>query len=254
MRTRAGFVVALMLIAPGAARAEFQLSVYGGANAANSSDLHIHSPGLTDTFDVDWYGNSFSPPPYWGARGTWWLNDFNMPRLGVAVDFTHAKAKADLDDAEVGAAFSHLEFTNGLNTVTLNGLYRRSINARCGSYLGFGVGAAVPHVEVNTIPSQGETWEYQLDGPAVQGLIGARLEVAHGFSLFGEYKANYAWINADLKGGGNLETNILTNQFAFGISYAFGGPTQYYLSGAGARPSYRPLRLRPAIKGHGHRA
>jgi lipid A oxidase len=145
----------------------------------------------------------------------------------VAFDYTHAKVKADLDDPAVGAVFSHLEFTDGLNTLTLNGLYRAPINNWFGVYAGLGAGVAIPHVEVKTIPYQGTTWEYQASGPDVQGLIGANVNLGHGFSLFGEYKANYSFNDVDLVGGGTLETNVLTHQFAIGVSFAFGGAPQY---------------------------
>ena len=61
-----------------------------------------------------------------------------------------------------------------------------------------GAGAAFPHVEVRTIPDQGKTFEYQLTGPAVQALLGASVDIAYGFSVFAEYKANYSWNDADL--------------------------------------------------------
>ena len=199
-------------------------------NTANSSDMTFHSPLVNGKFSVNWYGNSFEPPPYWGVRGTWWLDDFNLPRWGVAVDLTHAKARADLDDdARLGANFGHLEFTNGLNTLTLNGLYRMPLNKRFSLYGGVGAGAAIPHVEVKTKPFQGYTYEYQVTGPSVQGMLGASFNLGHGFSLFGEYKANFTWNHADdLVGGGWLKTNILTNQFAIGVSYTFGAPPAQY--------------------------
>jgi lipid A oxidase len=53
------------------------------------------------------------------------------------------------------------------------------------------------------------------------------VELGRGFSMFGEYKANYTWNDADLKGGGHLETDILTHQFAVGLSYFFGGRTHH---------------------------
>jgi lipid A oxidase len=227
MRTLPHIVVGFALLFPAAAKAEFQISGYGGANIANSGDATINTPLVNGSFDIDWFGDSFEPPPYYGVRGTWWLSDFNLPRWGVAIDFTHAKAKADLDDPVVGANFSTLEFTNGLNTATLNGLYRMPLGGRFSTYVGAGAGAAFPHVEVTTIPDQGRTFEYQLTGPAVQGLIGASVELGHGFSLFGEYKANYSWNDADLVGGGTLEADVLTHQFAIGLSFAFGAPPQY---------------------------
>jgi lipid A oxidase len=223
MRVGALLFGSLLALAPAAAKAEFQLSVYGGANTANNSDVTLNLGALSGTFDVDWFGDSWSRPPYYGVRGTWWLDNFSQPNWGVAVDFTHAKVKADLDDPAVGSRFDRLEFTNGLNSVTLNGLYRRPFNQWFGVYAGAGAGASIPHVEVETIPATQRTFEYQLTGPVVQGLIGANVNLAYGFSLFGEYKASYSWNDADLNGGGSLETDILTHQFAVGLSYTFGG-------------------------------
>lgn len=226
MRTLPCIIGVLVLAAPGAANAEFQMSGYGGANAANNSDVTLHTQLVDDTFDVDWFGDSFNPPPYWGVRGTWWLNDFGHSHWGLAIDYTHAKVKADLDGS-LGNSFSTLEFTNGLNTAALNALYRTPLSDRFTLYAGAGAGVAFPHVEVRTIPDQGKTFEYQVTGPTVQGLIGIDMKLAYGFSAFAEYKANFSWNEADLVGGGTLETNVLTHQVAIGLSYSFGAPPQY---------------------------
>ncbi len=229
MRVGALIAGCLIALAPAAARAEFQISAYGGFNTANDSDVTISSPLVSTTVDVDWFGDSFHLPPYWGVRGTWWLTNFGMPRWGAALDYAHAKVKADLDDPAVGSHFSHLEFTDGLNLFTLNALYRMPLNDRFSFYAGVGAGASVPHVEVKTIPYQGTTWEYQLAGPTVQALIGASVHVAYGVSLFAEYKANYSWNDTDLEGGGTLDTNVLTHQFAAGLSISLGPrPTAPY--------------------------
>jgi len=223
MRRLPQIVGAVVLFASPAARAEFQISAYGGANTANNSDVTLNTPLVNGTFDVDWFGDSFEAPPYWGIRGAWWLDDFNLPRWGVAIDYTHAKVKADLDDPDLHGRFSTLELTNGLNTATLNALYRAPLGHRFTLYGGAGAGVAFPHVEVETVPSQGKTFEYQVTGPTVQGLIGIDVDLAYGFSAFAEYKANFSWNDADLVGGGTLETNVLTHQFAVGLSYRFGG-------------------------------
>ena len=44
------------VLAPAAADAEFQLSIYSGANTANDSEVTISSPTLSGEFDVDWFG------------------------------------------------------------------------------------------------------------------------------------------------------------------------------------------------------
>jgi lipid A oxidase len=205
-----------------AARAEFQISVYGGANTASDSDVIFADPTLAGTFEVDWEGDSFRRPPYYGVRGTYWLNDPSMAGWGVAVDFTHAKVKADLADPAL-LPFSTLEFTNGINSLTLNGLYRMPLADRFSIYAGAGAGASIPHVEVR-VPPGPRTFEYQVTGPVVQGLAGASVDIWRGLSAFGEYKASYSWNSAELVGGGSLETDILVHHFAVGLSLSFGGP------------------------------
>jgi lipid A oxidase len=221
---RSQILVAAGLVAVGAspALAEFQFSVYGGGNTASGSDVTLKTPLVGGTFDVEWFGDSFNMPPYYGVRATWWLADPHTSGWGAAIDFTHAKVKADLGNPAL-AVFDRLEFTNGLNTATLNAVYRMPLTSRFTVYAGGGAGAAVPHVEVQTIPDQGRTFEYQMTGPAVQAFVGASMNIAYGFSLFGEYKANYSWHDADLAGGGSLEMDILTHQFALGLSVSFSG-------------------------------
>lgn len=215
---------AAVVFAPAVANAEIQISAYGGMNGASDSDVTVDTPLLTGTYDVGWDGDSFKMPPYWGLRGTWWLNTYERPHWGVAIDFTHTKVKAD----DLGTIpFSTLEFTDGLNTIALTGLYRTPLNDRFSFYAGAGAGIAFPHVEVRTIPNQGKTFEYQLTGPVVQALIGVSVALGSGFSVFAEYKASHSWNKADLVGGGTLETNILTHQLAIGVSLSIGSPPQF---------------------------
>jgi lipid A oxidase len=223
MRALISFAAAILVLSSSVALAEFQLSIYGGANTVGDSDVELDTGAGPVDFDASWEGNSFEMPPYWGARGTYWLTGFNAPRWGVGVDFTHAKAEADID-AVLGAAFSNLKFTHGLNSVTLNGMYRAPLNSRFTLYAGAGAGASIPHVEVDTIAPVTSTFEYQLTGPVVQGLAGASVGLGRRFSLFSEYKASYSWNDVDLNGGGSLETDLLVHHFALGLSYSFGAP------------------------------
>jgi lipid A oxidase len=160
------------------------------------------------------------------VRGTYWLSGFDLARWGLAIDVTHAKVKSDRTDPAVGGTFSKLEFTNGLNSAALNALYRAPLNKRLALYGGGGAGVSFPHVEVETNPSLGRTFEYQPTGPMVQALLGASVGLAYGVSVFGEYKASYSWNEADLVGGGALRTNILAHHFAAGLSISFGGSPQ----------------------------
>lgn len=204
------------------AHAEMQFSAYGGMNENLSSRVRVDKAPVSETRTMDWEGNSFEMPPYWGVRATYWLN--SNPSWGVALDYTHAKAYADLNFA-TDPTYSHLEFTDGLNILTVNLLYRFSpmFNGAFVPYAGFGVGVAIPHVEATLKGVPGRTYEYQLTGAAAQALAGIEYRLGESWSLFAEAKLSYAQINAELSGGGSLATELWSPQIAVGITYRFGG-------------------------------
>ena len=187
--------------------------------------------------DVPWDGDSFGPPPYWGARGTYWLN--SAPSWGLMVDYNHAKVIADQGAVvsvtgtrdgvklgpkdRVGDTFQVMEFTNGINEIFFGGQYRWMFD-RWTPYVGVGVGFAFPHVEVRRAgPNQPYTYDYEVTGVAVEGLVGLEYHLTQRFSLFGDYKLSYSNNDASLKDGGSLQTDVVTNHFIFGASYRFGG-------------------------------
>jgi lipid A oxidase len=89
--------------------------------------------------------------------------------------------------------------------------------------VGFGVGASVPHVEVRRTGSTIRTFDYQLAGVAVEGLIGLEYRLTPRLAAFGDYKLSFSSNDADLKGRGTLETDIWTNHFLLGLSYSVRG-------------------------------
>jgi lipid A oxidase len=198
------------------AAAETQISVFGGANWNLSSDVSTSVGGVPD-YSVDWDGKSFELPPYWGVRGVYWLS--SAPNWGFAIDYAHTKAAADLD---AGADYTRLEFTDGNNLLLFDVLYRFSpaMNGTLVPYVGAGVGVTIPHVEV-TIPGETKTYEYQLAGPAAQVLAGLEYKLNQTWALFTEARFSYSSINADLEGGGHLETDLWSPQLAIGVSYRF---------------------------------
>lgn len=222
-----GLITGLCLASP--ALAELEFSLYGGVQSAPHSELSIS--GDTEIADRDftagWEGRSFEMPPHYGLRATWWWeNDW-----GVGVDFNHLKVYAD-DETLEESGLDHLEFTDGLNLLTVNG-YRRFPGALDGAldgalggalgnatpYLGAGLGLAVPYVEVRE--GEAETFEYQVTGPAATLIAGLSVPVADRWSVFGEYKGTYSMNEADLSGGGTLETDIVTNALNLGVSFRF---------------------------------
>lgn len=228
-----------VVLAGGPARAEFQGSVYGGWNGSLDSDVHLTQPNDTNMTlsDVPWDGLSFSNsggPPYYGFRGIYWLD--SKPGWGIAIDYNHAKARAksgasvsvsgtrdggDVSGTEtVGETFSLLEFTDGLNMLLVNAMYRWQ-GPRWTPYVGLGVGLSIPHVEVRRADETTRTFEYQVAGVAAEGLAGLEWRLSDRWGLFGEYKLSYAEVDADLDGGGSLETDMWTNHVIFGVSFHF---------------------------------
>ncbi len=210
-------LILALLVAAGAARAETELSLYGGVQSAPDSDVSGSEPGGLGDFDFNarWEGGSLRMPPYWGVRATWWRTE----RSGLAFEINHAKVYAD-DDTREDAGFERLEFTNGLNLVTLN--YMRRYPGAWGAftpYWGVGAGAAVPHVDIQT--DEGKTFGLQLSGPAAIVVAGARYDLSPSWSVFGEYKGSYSSHDVDLDTGGDLETEIFTNALNLGVSFRF---------------------------------
>ncbi len=211
----AAFVAATAFGAASQAYADATLSVYGGANFSPHSKVKTSGTAYGGTSDtVKWDGASFEMPPYYGVRATWWFE--HMPEFGLALDFTHAKVKSD----PLPTDFTTLEFTDGINFLTANALYRNDMGNGFTPYAGIGLGLAIPHVEVEGLAVDGtKTEEYQVTGIAAQAFIGVDYKIDEDWSLFGEVKTNYGQVDADLTGGGNLETNIISNQIIVGLTY-----------------------------------
>lgn len=206
--------LSLAFAAPAAAQVE--LSFYGGAQSALDSGVTIGGDSVIadQSFDQSWEGRSFEAPPYYGIRATVWQS----PSFGYGLDFTHAKIYPRDDVLPDG--FERLEFTDGLNTLTLNA-YRRWDRAlgEITPYVGGGVGVAIPHVEVFSGGS--ETFGYQITGPAATVIAGASYPITDNWSVFGEYKGTYSVNEADLDGGGTLSTDVFTNAVNLGVSFNF---------------------------------
>lgn len=196
------------------ASAEMQFSIYGGVQGATDSTVDL-SDG--SSFDAGWEGKSFSSPPYYGGRVTWWLTDFNHPNLGFSLDYTHAKVYAD--DATLNrSGWSHFEFTDGLNLVTANALYRfQQDGRRWTPYVGAGIGVNIPHVEVTR--ASGTTFDYEVGGVTLQAQAGISFKISEHWSAFTEYKGNYSFVDVSIDSGDSLKTKIFTNAVNVGLSF-----------------------------------
>lgn len=232
----AAVAIGLVLGAALPAHAEFQGSVYFGWNGSFDSDVTFTGNGMNTTFqDVPWQGLSFfndGGAPYFGVRAGYWLG--SDAHWGVFLDYTHAKVRADPDatvtysgtssgTAAIEDVFERLEFTDGINILTLNALYRLDPIGRFQPYFGVGAGVNRPHVEVTSaMLGLPKTFQYEFGGFAAQGLAGVDLRITEHLSVFAEYKLSYSMVDAPLTGGYNIETSIFTNQIAAGVSFRLG--------------------------------
>lgn len=213
---RSLFVVACVTL-PGALWAEVELSFYGGVQSSPHSIVTITGDTVLadDEFRAGWVGNSLTAPPYYGFRATWWQSE----TFGYGVDLNHAKIYAD-EETLTATGFERLEFSDGLNILTVNA-YRRWPDAFGGvtPYVGGGLGVAVPHVEL--FDEGTRTFGYQYTGPAVAWMAGASYDLSDHWAVFGEYKGTYSINDAALDTGGTLSTDVVTNALNFGVSYRF---------------------------------
>lgn len=208
-------LAACCLAAP--AFAEAEISLYLGAQTSPHSRITGENPD-GGSFDelIGWEGKSFSPPVYYGLRGVWWQNE----KLGYGIEVTHAKVYAP-ESERAAAGFDRLEFSDGLNILTVNA-YRRWLDqwGELTPYVGAGLGIAVPHVDVTSAGGE-RTYGYQLTGPAARLTAGASYDLSERFAVFGEYQFTYSSNEADLEGGGTLSTDVITNAVNVGVTLKF---------------------------------
>ncbi|MBS0124722.1 outer membrane protein [Thetidibacter halocola] len=202
------------------AAAEMEVSIYMGWQTLPHSRISGDLPGGLGPYNelVGWEGKSFSMPPYYGARATWWRGGGDW---GYGIEYTHTKAYMP-DDVQNRLGFSRFELSDGHNIATVN-LMRRFPDQWGGltPYVGGGVGVAFPHVDATNTAANSRTYGFQLTGPAMRLTAGASYPLTDRLSVFGEYQFTYSWNEGDLDNGGSFSTDIKTNALNIGLSLNF---------------------------------
>lgn len=223
-------------------RSGVQVGLYGGGNLVQPADVIFKQPNGTDMVlkDVPFAGQSYRSPPFYGLRATYWTPA--IPTLGVMLDFTHAKAIAERDSVveqtgtrdgkpvppreKVRGTFTKLEYSHGLNFLTINAVYRfDGWHRRIAPYIGAGVGIMIPHIELSHNGVRKDwTYRYGYTGPGAQALAGIEWRVfpRERFSAFTEYKVGYASNHSDLDEGGTVENQLFVQQAILGFSAYLG--------------------------------
>lgn len=228
--------LAALLVLPATARAQWYFDGYLGASRTRPADVSVDQPSTQlaiDYLDVEFAGESFTTPPYYGWRVG---RRFGArERFGLEFEFLHVKVIADtsqqyetrdrsglLDLMAPGPMSDLVErysMTHGLNFLFVNAVYRQPFGGgRHALVARVGAGPTMPHAESTVLGQPQEQYEYA--GPGAQAAAGATIGVWERVSAIAEYKLTFARPEITLAVDGVGHTTTLTHQIAFGFSIA----------------------------------
>ncbi|MEO0752301.1 MAG: outer membrane beta-barrel protein [Pseudomonadota bacterium] len=225
LRTLKAAIAALFVTAAPAA-AELELSFYLGWQETDDSTVSGTLPGgVPVNRGINWSGDSFDSPIYYGGRAIWWT----QTDWGFGLEGTHTKAYASAADI-IALGLTRFELSDGHNIFTVNAMKRwpgAFATGRLTPYLGGGVGIAVPHVDIQIAGAIPRTYGFEQTGLALRGIAGLKYNLTESWALFGEYQ--FTWSDNDLTVDpialgqipGSLSTEILTHAINVGVSYSF---------------------------------
>ena len=204
----------LLLVPSGQLRAETEIIALSGVQGLPHSRVHV-SDG--ETFLADWEGHPFRMPPYYGFRVIDWWD----PNWGGGLHFTHSKAySSDQTRLEAGQGYQTLEFTDGLNPITLN-IHGRLQSRGLYPFFSVGFGAAVPHVEIQRRGGE-RTFGYQLGGFVLSASTGVQLQIFSVLGFFIEYQWMGTALDVAMKPDLTLKTQLVTNALNLGLILRLG--------------------------------
>lgn len=189
--------------------------ILGYENKNDSRELYSFD------FNAGWVGKSLSMPPYYGLRWTKWKEN-----TGWEIEFNHTKVYADSETLDK-SGFEVLQFTDGLNNLTLNRTHKfESKNSFFKeyikfSYISYGLGVIIPHVEVKASEISELSYGYQFGGPTLGLNFGFVFPYNKHFDFVSEYRFTSSWLDVDLKNGGKLKSRIFTNAINLGVRYNY---------------------------------
>lgn len=241
-RAAAVVVTVVCALCPATARADWRLSGFLGHAQTQSStiDLTLASQSThVQLLDVDYRGESFRSPQYYGVRATW-ISEAH-PWLGIEGEWIHAKVFAEVDrnvrvvgtlrggpiDAVVplSSIVRRLSMSHGLNFILASVAARRVFgppkadgSPRIVGVVRAGAGPTMPHAESHLDNS----FVDQYEGGGLGTQVGGGLEIAlwRRIGALGEYKFTWASPEIDVAGG-QAKIPSRSHHFVFGLIYDF---------------------------------
>ena len=226
---------------PSEARADWIVGGYLGHLWTQTSEVSLTLPAQQTRVDiagVQYRGESFDSPQYYGYRITWIPTAHRW--LGIEGEFIHAKVFAETSEAvhvrgdlrgrpvDASLPFSsivqRLAMSHGLNFVFVNLAMRRTLNQPAPGGRGIigvlrvGVGPTFPHAE-STIDGVDQE-QYESGGIAAQVTGGLEIGLWRRLGLQGEYK--YTWASPEIDvAGGTATVPSRSHHIVGGLTYRF---------------------------------
>lgn len=240
MRGRLALLALLLVTLARPARAEWHVGGYLGGTHTQNSFLVVEQPaqGTHLRFSpVDFSGESFKSPFYYGLRGGYFFNR----HVGVEAEFIHLKVFAQVDrvvqvdgvllglplsgQRPLRTIVARFSISHGVNLMMGNVVFRQDFWRKSEDKLGrvllttrFGVGGTIPHPESEILGAGDQ--HYEGGRPALQAAGGAELRLWRGLYWLGEYKYTRTRQRVRIVGG-TAETLLHTHQVVTGLSYHF---------------------------------
>jgi len=222
-RTAACILLSFATLAhPSDARADWLIGVYMGAAGTNSNTLTVTpaSGSALTVADVTYKGEAFDSPVYYGGRVGWLPGGSGWRSLSPEVEWTHAKAIAQLDPT--AQDLNAFQQSHGLNLLLANLAYRTApvCTARCTFVVRGGGGISTPHME-STFRHQHQE-QYQYGGVAWQ--LGAGVEYRLWRSVHALADVRVTRVSEkELRGAGaDISGAFVTRHVDFGLAVRIG--------------------------------
>jgi hypothetical protein len=232
---------ALCVCAAGAApaEAEWAFGAYLGAAHTTSGALSATQPAADTAVSfaqVDYTGESFTPPLYYGYRVTYFLPD--APWLGVEAEFIHLKAYADTNaiarvsgryrgapldaDIRISDLVETFSISHGLNFALVNVVLRRALagastgGGRVHLIARAGAGPTIPHAESRIGGAFHEG--YELGAAGLHAAGGIEIGIAGGLTAMIEYKLTTTKQSVAIAGG-RADGRFTSHHGVFGVAW-----------------------------------